>query len=271
MRRSKKILMSALAGLLSSSNFALGGSACEEIVAGLERLDLDKATDLKPSGRLTTYQALYAECDAKNTFDGRAVEEDCSDKNNVVFVKRFPDGTIVFNAQAAVNTSGRPKVIPNACRALEHSEAALTFDKGSKARHANAENLAFIAVPSASPSGISFIRDAGISPELGDLMVAVAGSQCSFGVVADEGASNKLGEASLKAQGDLGNPQCKATEYPCTCLKGDDSEGEGIEAGVIYVVFPKTRPKPLLSQTVEAVATAKAGERMLKFLADYGR
>lgn len=51
---------------------------------------------------------------------------------------------------------------------------------------------------------------------------------------------------------------------PCKKLKG--GSGVGIESGVTYRVFPGSQPKPLLSQTVNAVVEKAAADTALAFL-----
>lgn len=61
------------------------------------------------------------------------------------------------------------------------------------------------------------------------------------------------------------HPQClKAGEHPCKKLKGGG--GVGIESGAIYLVFPGTRPVPLLSQTVNSIVEQQAAEKAMTFL-----
>jgi hypothetical protein len=122
----------------------------------------------------------------------------------------------------------------------------------------------FIVLPlPAKASGVSLMKDMGVGK--GDLAVVVSGGRCSLGLLGDAGPWFRLGEISLRAHEDLGNPQCRvAGERPCKRLKG--SSGVGIGEGVTYIVFPNSRPKPLHSQTVNQVVSELARERVLRFL-----
>ena len=107
------------------------------------------------------------------------------------------------------------------------------------------------------------MKDTGIGK--GDLAVVVKGDRCSFAVVGDAGPWFRLGEASLRSHEDLGNPQCAVGgQTPCSKLKG--GSGVGIPSNVTFIVFPGTRPTPLLSQTVNAVVEQAASERVSRFL-----
>jgi hypothetical protein len=145
----------------------------------------------------------------------------------------------------------------------------LTYDAGSKDTFVNAEEVPFIVLPlPAKAAGLSLMKDMGVGK--GDLAVVVSGSRCSFGLVGDAGPWFRLGEISLRAHEDLGNPQCRTPgEHPCKQLKG--GSGIGIPKGVTYFVFPGTRPRPLQSQTVVEVVHQAAAERGLRFLQAHAR
>ena len=177
----------------------------------------------------------------------------CSDRNNVSTVVRRKDGTIFFSAKAAVDADGSRLACgtgwPNQCGTW------LQFDKGSKRRDVNAEDTPFVVVPGPPPgAAFSFRRDTGIGP--GDLAVAFKGSRCSFGVVGDLGPYFRLGEISLRSHADLDHQRCKVPgQHPCAGIH-DSSIGEGVN----YLVFPHSRPAPLLSQTAEGRRTGEAAE-----------
>jgi Fungal chitosanase of glycosyl hydrolase group 75 len=241
---------------------------CAPVVAGLAQLNFDLARDLKSPNFSGTYKSLFDECDLKNTYAGSRLpgKSRCStDKNRVEFIKRFPDGTIVWRSKAAVDADGSPAAMGACSSSADQDTTSLTFDHGSKEPHANAEEVSFVVIPLRyGAKNISFAADAGIG--MGDLAAVVSGDKCSLGVAGDQGPYFRLGEASVKTHGDIGNPQCETPgEHPCKCLKADGS-GTGIRAGVTYIVFPKTRPKPLLSQTVSDVATKSATTKVIDFL-----
>ena len=150
----------------------------------------------------------------------------------------------------------------------DQTETWLTFDAGSNRHFVNAEDVPFVVVPTPfQAKNISFLGDTGIGK--GDLAVAVKGNRCSFGVVGDAGPYFRLGEASIATHTDLGNPQCAvAGQHPCRRLKAGGG-GVGIELGVTYVIFPGTRPQPLLAQTVVEVAGSAAAGRALTFFRQF--
>ena len=264
------ILLFAVLAMFSSS--ALGADeTCATLIASLPKLT--GATPLQASAVGQTYKQLYDTCDTTNQFAGRPLPTHngkplkcSSDKNRVASLSRYPDGTIAFQAKAGVDADGSKLACgtgwPNQCGTW------LTFDQGSERKDVNAEDTPFIVVPTDMPgASISFQRDTGIGK--GDLAVVVAKGRCTFGVVGDAGPYFRLGEISLRAQGDLGNPQCKIKgEYPCRAIIGRGS-GIGIPSGVAYFVFPGTRPSPLQSQTVNDVADKAGRKRVEKFISDF--
>lgn len=241
--------------------------ACAALKAALPQIA--GGTPLKVSGTTTTYKSLYDRCDAENVFAGRPLPTRngrklrCStDPNRVQSLVKYPDGTIEFTAKAAVDADGSKFACgskwPNQCGTW------LTFDKSSTRKDVNAEDTPFVVVPGKMPgTGISFQKDTRIGP--GDLAVVLANGTCSLGVVGDSGPYFRLGEVSLRSQTDLGNPQCRVKgQYPCKSIVD-----RGLPSGVRYFIFPGTRPKPLLSQNVNAVAAEQGEKRLRKFLRSY--
>lgn len=245
---------------------------CEQIKSGI--------ASLKPGEPLVaantngkTYKALYDECDRTNVFNGQLLPKQpnrgrakCStDPNRVQHVTKYPDRTIVFEAKMSVDADGSPVIggsgWPN------QIETWLTFDRGSEFNFANAEEVPFLVVPR-NGAGVSFLRDTGIGK--GDLAVVIAQGKCSFGVAGDAGPHFRLGEASLRSHADVGNAQCaNPNEHPCRRLRG--GSGIGLPAGAVYIIFPGTRPRPLLSQTVNSVAGEAAAAKALRFVEDNKR
>lgn len=244
-------------------------SSCAAITGMLPRLRAAGQLVATNSPGNQTWKQLYDACDASNMFAGQPLPSHagrslrCStDQNRLASMSKYPDGTVVFTAKMSVDADGSPVIggsgWPN------DVQTWLSFDAGSEQRFVNAEEVPFIVVPLAvANTGISLQRDTGIKK--GDLAVVLKGQRCSFGVVGDAGPWFRIGEGSLKAHADLGNPQCQtAGEHPCRKLRG--GSGVGIESGVTYLVFPGTRPKPLLSQTVVKVVEPLAAARALAFL-----
>jgi hypothetical protein len=247
---------------------AAAGDVCAPIVAGLARLAMGTDLVASSSGG-KTWKALYDECDSTDRFVGQPLPSHagkplrCStDPNRVAFMSRYADGTVVYQAKASVDADGSPVVggsgWPN------DVQTWLTYDQGSKDTFVNAEEVPFIVLPlPVKGTGLSLMKDMGVAK--GDLAVVVNGGRCSFALLGDAGPWFRLGEISLRAHEDLGNPQCRTPgEHPCKRLKGDS--GIGIAQGVTYIVFPGTRPKPLSSDNVNEVVREKANELALRFL-----
>ncbi|MDN3920003.1 glycoside hydrolase family 75 protein [Roseateles violae] len=244
------------------------GDLCAPIVAGLARLTGGAELLASGSGN-KSWKSLFDECDRSDRFAGQALPTHagkplrCStDPNRVAFISRYADGTVVFQAKASVDADGSPVVggsgWPN------DVQTWLTYDKGSKDTFVNAEEVPFIVLPlPTKAAGLSLMKDMRVGK--GDLAVVVSGGRCTFGVLGDAGPWFRLGELSLRAHEEMGNPQCRIPgEHPCKGLKG--GSGIGIVEGVTYIVFPGTRPKPLLSQTVNKVVRELATDRALRFL-----
>lgn len=265
-----RFLILVVAASISSSAIA-ADNTCAALIAALPKLT--GGTPLQASATGQSYKQLYDRCDSSDEFAGQPLPMHngrrlkCStDKNRVAFLSRYPDGTVAFQAKAAVDADGSKLACgtgwPNQCGTW------LTFDPGSERKDVNAEDTPFVVVPiDMSGTGISFQRDAGV--RRGDLAVVVAKGKCTFGVVGDAGPYFRLGELSLRAQADLGNPQCKVQgQYPCKAIIGGGG-GIGIPSGVTYLIFPGTRPSPLWSQNVNGIADVSGRKRVEKFLSDF--
>jgi hypothetical protein len=253
--------------IVSLSTAGAAAPSCEQMIAQLARLSSANSSELIAApGK--TFKQLYDECDHRNTFNGVATPRRCStDPNRVEFVRKYTDGTIAFRAKMSVDADGSPASMGPNASLTDQPETWLTFDSGSDRHFVNAEETAFAVVPIRASGGISFQRTAGIGK--GDLVAIVGRGRCSFGVVGDAGPFFRLGEGSIKAHEDLGNPQCAISgQRPCRRLKGGGS-GAGIASGITYIVFPGTRPRPLLNQTVNDVAGAAARDKTAQFLARF--
>ncbi|MGZ8908130.1 MAG: hypothetical protein ACXW1U_20695 [Methylobacter sp.] len=206
-----------------------------------------------------------------NTFNGHSLPHlgnhrlKCSiEQNQVDFIKKFPDGTIVFRSKMVVDADGSPvSQSPNASPA-DQPHTSLTYDTGPN-DYVSAEDVSFVVTPlSSTKFKTSFKQDTNI--KLGDLALVIKGERCSFGVVTDEGSAFRIGEASIKAHEELGNPQCKNPgEHPCKKLKAGGN-GVGIASGVTFILFPKTHPSPLTAATVSAVTAEKGAAKTAEFL-----
>jgi hypothetical protein len=247
---------------------------CAAITEGLTRLHLDQGSELV--GQVSTgksFKTLYRECDTTNRFGGLSLPSSrkCStDPNHVEFVKKFPEGTIVFRSKMSVDADGSPASMGPNHSPTDQPETWLTFDSGSDRHFVNAEDVPFVVVPLKSPhGGISFQQATGAKK--GDLAVIAKGGKCSFGLVGDAGPYFRLGEGSIRAHLDLGNEQCKVPgQHPCQQLTHGGS-GSGIAAGVTYMIFPGTRPSPLLSQTVVSATREQSFAKARAFLEHFAQ
>ena len=238
------------AAVLSSAAVSALAQDCTATLQQLANVDFAKAVPVRATAN-ATFAELYAECDAKDSFAGRPLPKArrCStDPNRVKRLLQFPDKTVVYDAKAAVDADGSPVSCgPNKSK-TDQCETWLTYDSGSSRKFIDAEQVPFVVVPlDVAGVGISFMKATGIGR--GDLAIAIRGDRCTFGVVGDAGPYFRLGEMSIAAHGELGNPQCAGPERPCQRLLGGGS-GRGIASGVTYIVFPGTRPHPLTAENI---------------------
>jgi Fungal chitosanase of glycosyl hydrolase group 75 len=254
-------LLLPLLALFPTSAMAMD---CQTMLAKVAALPAIGSTELMAtSGK--SFKSLFDECDRRNTFNGAATPRKCTtDPNRVDFLRKYADGTIAFRAKMSVDADGSPVSMGPGASTTDQPETWLTFDAGSDRHFVNAEVTAFAVVPIKAPSGISFLRATGIGK--GDLVAIMRRDRCSFGVVGDAGPFFRIGEASIRSHEDLGNSQCAvAGQKPCRRLKGGGS-GVGLASGVTYLIFPGTRPRPLLNQSVNDVAGAAASAKAANFL-----
>lgn len=275
---SKTTTMTKIGGitlLLISGSTARAATSCTELTDQLTRLSATQGRELRTSSSGPIFKQLYDECDTTDRFAERALPTHkgrqlrCStDKNRVDFIRQYPDGTVVFRSKMSVDADGAPVSAGPHASSTDQPITWLTFDKGSQRHYVNAEDVPFVVVPSQVPnSSVSFQKRAGIRK--GDLAIVFAKGRCSFGIVGDSGPYFRLGEASLRTHEDLGNPQCAVPlQYPCRRLLRGGS-GVGIAAGVTFIIFPGTRPSPLLSQTVVPVVDQAARGRAAAFMQRY--
>ena len=249
----------------------LAAENCVSLLVKLAALDYSKGVEVKNSKVNKTYKSVYAKCDANDKFNGKALPSfngkplRCStDPNRLAFMKKFSDGTIVFKSKLSVDADGSPVSQSAAASAADQPHTSLTYDT-TPTEYVNAEDVSFIVIPLTSSKYKTSVKiDTGA--KLGDLAAVFYNGHCSFGVIADEGPAYRIGEASLKTHEELGNPQCKTPgQHPCLKIKAG-GDGVGIEAGVITMVFPGSRPAHLSSATISVDATSLAIEKATKFL-----
>jgi hypothetical protein len=242
---------------------------CSDLVAAWPAMQ-QRGTPLKVGASEVTYESLYDQCDTKDEFVGRPLPKHkreplkCStDPNRVSHLVTYADGTVSFEAKAGVDADGSRYACgdhwPNQCG------TGLAFDRGSLRPDIDSEASAFVVVPTDAPGGPFFQKDAGIKP--GDLAVVMWKGKCSFGVVGDMGPYFRLGEISLRSHAELGHERCKKPDQrPCR-----DIHDSSIARGVAYLIFPKSRPKPLTSQNVQEVSRSEGERRVREFLERYGQ
>lgn len=261
--------------ILPQASFA---EQCTALAQKVRDLDYAKASELMATPT-ASFASLYDECDSGDTFLGKPLPDyhgiamRCSsDPNRVERLVQFQDKTVVFEAKAGVDADGSPVSCGPEKSKTDQCETWFTFDPGQSKNYIDAEQVPFVVVPSASSladkknplSNVSFMRASGVKK--GDLAVAIYKDNCSFGVVGDAGPYFRLGEISLASQSDLGNPQCRGEEKPCTKLRGPGGSGIGIAKGVTYIIFPGSRPNPLTPENIVSVSSTGAKKALDEFV-----
>ena len=250
--------------LLGTSNVAQA-QTCQEIARGVAALGLSagKEVPIRPGSKVT-FRAAFTECDNTNTFDGKPVppKQACrDDKNRVERLLVLPDQTLIVTAKAGVDADGSTL----SQKRLGTSAPQTSFHVQGKSL--DAETMPYIVMPGAK-HGPHLNEQTGIQG--GDLAIVINGEHCSFAIVGDMGSYNRFGEISMAAHDDLDHPQCRGTEKPCTALKGRGGDGESIESGITYVIFPKTTFKGLTADNFRAQVKQRGQARVRKLLVDYG-
>jgi hypothetical protein len=227
--------VAACAVALGIPSAALADDVYKALTAKLATLDLGKGIELVDSRAGKTYRSLYDECDAHNTFGGKSLPttkngpERCStDPNQVAFIRKFPDGTIVFRSKMAVDADGSPASKGKNKSNSDQSNTSLNFG-GTPTEFVNAEEISFVVMPQTKDYDAAFAADSGVG--LGDLALIMKDGSCSFGIVADNGPAFRLGEASIKAHEDLGNHQCSTPgQHPCLKILRKGRVSESLQA-----------------------------------------
>jgi hypothetical protein len=258
------------ASVLAGWTIVAYAEICDDIASRLGRVDLTGAAEIQATAH-RTFTQLYKECDERDSFGGVALPtfkgrlQKCStDRNHVEHALQFPDGTVLVTAKGSVDADGSPVACGPQRSLTDQCKTWLTFDPGCSKHFVDAEQVPFVVVPgNFSSKQISFMKATGIGK--GDLAVAIHAGRCAFGVVGDSGPYFRLGELSVAAHEVMGNPQCATSGKPCPRLIGGGN-GRGIQSGVTYVIFPKSRPTPLMAEDVVSVASANAKKALESFL-----
>jgi hypothetical protein len=247
---------------------------CADLAQRVARLDFSRGAEVRANDH-ASFADLFRECDTRNTFGGKPLPTlkgrplKCStDPNRVAAIVQFPDRTVAFRAKAAVDADGSPAACGPQKSAADQCQTWFTYQAGSSRRFIDAEQVPFAVVPLDAPGGsVSFMKATGVGK--GDLAVVIHGNQCAFGVVGDAGPYFRLGEASVAAHAELGNPQCAGPERPCRRLKGG-GDGVGIGSDVTYIIFPHSRPASLTPENIVETARSGSRQKLEQFLAGHG-
>ena len=223
-----KLLYAALASCISGA--ALAGPSYippTQSKTVLQSVDFDSTTLLDAKLR-----SLYAECDAKNTCDGKPLTYGCKDdqnKNSVIL--KFPSGAVFYDAKMGLDADGSPYSMSTPGE-TDQPQTSLRFPLPGNPS-VNSDRVPFVVIPQGDFASVTGVR-------VGDVAAVVYGNKKIYAVIADVGPKCKIGEGSIQLHELAGHNVCKARNEPGDCTKLRDV---GIEKDVLYFLFPGTAEK----------------------------
>jgi len=158
----------------------------------------------------------------------------------------LPDGTLFIDSALQTDADGSPRfreIDPDAGQA----ETSLSFDGEEGQRQwVNAETVPYVVLP------LHFYRNMGV--QLGDVAAVVWQGHVAYAVFADEGPDHLMGEGSVALHEQLGFD-------PWEMKDGTRQIVNGMDDGVVVLVFPNSAPKNLtpenINEKVAEIARAK--------------
>ena len=175
------------------------------------------------------FTSRFAECDSKNTCDGKPLKHGCSsDRNRNSTLLKLKGGAIFYDGKMGLDADGSPysQKTPGA---TDQPQTSLRYPLAGKPS-VNADRVPFIVIPLGG-------FDKALGVQVGDVAAVVHGARRVFAVVADQGPTCKLGEGSIQIHEMLDHAVCKARAPNGDCTK---LRNVGIERDVLYFIFPGT-------------------------------
>jgi hypothetical protein len=178
------------------------------------------------------FHARFAMCDKSNICDGVELKPpfQCSGdpSRNTVFLK-LADGTIFYDAKMAIDADG--SWLSMAHKGTNQGNTSLRYPLPNKPS-LDADRVPYIVIPYPD------LRELRI--ETGDIAAVVWRDYLVYAIVGDYGPPCKLGEGSIELHERLGYEACKERDSNGACTSTAPS---GIEANVLYFIFPGSRSK----------------------------
>jgi len=162
---------------------------------------------------------------------------------------QLPGGALFMDSALQTDADGSPRyreIDPDAGQ----SDTSLSFDGEEGQRQwVDAEKVPYIVLP------LHFYRNMGI--QLGDVAAVVWQGRVAYAVFADEGPDNLMGEGSIALHEQLGFD-------PWEIKNGTRQIVNGMDDGVVVIVFPNSAPKDLtpenINEKVAEIARTKFAE-----------
>lgn len=179
-----------------------------------------------PTGQ--RFKSRFAECDQRNTCDGKPIRFGCSnDRNRNTALIDLNNKALFFDGKMGLDADGSP--LAKADRdpdSTNQPETSYRYPMSGKPS-VNADRVPFIVVP-----GGGFERELGV--KIGDIAAVVFKGKLTFALVADQGPICKIGEGSMQLHELVGHKVCTQRNANGDCTK---LRNVGVEGGVMYFIF----------------------------------
>jgi hypothetical protein len=185
----------------------------------------------------------------KRRFD--AEDASSEDPNKCKGLFRFPDGTLFYEAKAAICADGWSGA--EAGDATGQSTTSVPLIGGRSPVYFDATKIPYVVLPKNG-----FETEAGVA--ILDLGMVIYKDRVCPVIFCDRGPSNKIGELSIRAHEVLGHDPWRDASH--TRIKNSS-----IEEGVLYFIFPGSKiTQPTLTEAnVNALITERVEERWASF------
>lgn len=197
------------------------------------------------------FRARFNMCDQHDVCFGKP--QSCStDKSRNVSLLRLPGTVIFYEAKMAVDIDGS-KLAARLYRERKKAGKPVIDQPDTSLRYADGTSIDADTVPYVAVPGGNFRAAMGI--KMGDIAAVVYRDTISYAVVGDVGPTCKIGEGSSRLHEQLGHKVCVARDGKGICTLISD---HGIEAGVLYFIFPGSR-----NQLVPSLTPSNINERII--------
>ena len=180
------------------------------------------------------FKARFAECDTRNTCDGKPLKYGCSsDRNRNTALLDLGGKAVFYDAKMGLDADGSPYAQRTPGQ-TDQPQTSLRYPLPGRPS-INADRVPFIVIPLGG-------FDQALGVKVGDVAAVVHGGKRSYAVVADRGPTCKIGEGSIQLHEALGHTVCRTRDANGDCTK---LRNAGLEGEVLYFIFPGTHAELL--------------------------